>query len=145
MTKRKGLGDLISVILITVLFLVILVLVVFSAVSYQRSVDIQDGNNNTRAVLSYVTTAVKSNAGSDIKLTQRDGMTVLSIEDDGYEQQIFFKDGKVLETFTVPDVSPSDADALEVGEAGMFEMSIEGELLTIRTDIGTSYVTIRSN
>lgn len=147
MTKsRKGFGDLISVILITVLFLVILILVVFSAVSYQRSVDIQDRNNNTRAVLSYVTTAVRANAGNRVTLTERGGVPVLVIEEgeSGYEQQIFWMDGQVLERYVPDGTLPEQTDALTIGTAGLFEMTMPKEdLLQIRTDQGTSYVHIR--
>ena len=66
MKKYSGkiFGDLISTITVAVLFFVILMLVVFSAVSYQRSVEISDANGNTRAVLSYIITAVKASEGN---------------------------------------------------------------------------------
>ena len=146
MTKsKKGIGDYISVILIAVLFLVILMLVVFSAVSYQRSVSLQDMNSNARAVRSYVTTAVKSNAGSEIRLENEGGVSVLLIvdEESGYEQRIFGKNGKVLETYTVTGEEPVEADAIEIGQSELFEMKLNEGLLTIRTDFGTSYVYLR--
>ena len=143
----KTFGDLVSVILIAVLFLVILILVVFSAVSYQTAVEIQDANNNTRAVLSYVTTAVKGSAGSRVALEERDGLEMLVIEegDTGYEQQIYFTGGQVLESYGKAGEAPVVEDALVVGEAERFDMQFRGEdLLEIVTDIGTSYVHIRS-
>lgn len=145
MTKsKKGIGDYISVILIAVLFLVILMLVVFSAVSYQRSVSLQDMNSNARAVRSYVATAVKSNEGSEIRLENEGGVSVLSIADEesGYVQRIFGKDGKVLETYTVTGEAPVEADAIEIGQSELFEMELNEGLLTIRTDFGTSYVRV---
>lgn len=135
-------------ILITVLFMVILILVVFSAMTYQRSVDIQDANNNSRAVLSYVTTAVKANFGSRITLEERDGIRLLAIEegDTGYEQQIFWSDGQVLENYAKTGTVPKSDNALVIGQAESFALSLEeDDLLKISTDIGTSYVHLRSN
>lgn len=142
-SSRNILGDLISVILIAVLFVVILVLVVFSAVSYQTSAGVRDDNNNTRAVLSYVTMAVKGSAGSRISLGTRGGtdMLIIEEEDTGYEQRIWFQDGKVLEAYALTDEAPAPEEALTIGEAGEFVMSWKTEgLLEIRTDLGTSYV-----
>lgn len=143
MTKsKKGIGDIISVILVAVLFLVILMLVVFSAVSYQRSVSIRDMNANDRAVRSYITTAVKGNAGSSISVKSFDGGPALSIEDEesGYEQLIFAMDGKILETYTVSGEEPDVAEAIEIGETSGFELKLEDGLLEVVTDAGTSYV-----
>ena len=64
--ERKGTGDILSTLTIAVLFLVILLLVVFSASSYKQATDIQNGNNNRRALLSYVTSCVRENSGSDM-------------------------------------------------------------------------------
>jgi len=145
--SRKLFSDLISVVLITVLFLVILTLVVFSALTYQRSVDIQDGNNNTRAVLSYVTTAVKASEGSWVSLEDRDGVQVLVINDGstGYEQQIFWLDGQVMENYAKEGSAPAADGAVLIGTAESFEMKlIKKDLLMIRTDLGTSYVHIKA-
>ena len=145
--SRKIFSDLISVVLITVLFLVILTLVVFSALTYQRSLDIQDGNNNTRAVLSYVTTAVKASEGSWVILEDRGGVQVLVINDGstGYEQQIFWLDGQVMENYAKEGSAPSADGAVLIGTAESFEMKlIKKDLLMIRTDLGTSYVHIKA-
>ena len=146
--KKNGkiLGDLISTVTIAVLFLVILMLVVFSAVSYQRSVEKQDANNNTRAVLSYVITAVKASESGRVTVEDQDGIRVLTIEDPstGYGQQIFHKDGKVQETYGRLGTSLRTDDALVIGEAGRFEMSwLQDNLLEIRTEAGTSCVHVR--
>lgn len=144
--SKKIAGDLIQVVLIAVLFLVILILVVFSAISYQKSVEIQDMNNNTRAVLTYVTTAVKASPGSHIEIADRGGQQVLVISEEGseFEQQIFFEDGNVLEAYVMAGSEPYAPDALVVGEAQQFEMSlVTDELLEIQTNLGTSYVHIR--
>ena len=147
MEKRmKTFGDLLTVIVMAVLFLVILLLVVLSAVSYQKAVDIHDDNNNTRAVLSYVITAVKANEAESVEITERDGMPVLILSDGetGFEQQIYFSDGKVLESYGRAGTPLVPEDALVIGEAKRFEIGYLTEnLLEIKTDIGNSYIHIR--
>ena len=145
--NMKTLEDLISVAMMAVLFLVIHILVVFSAVSYQGAVELRDANDNTRAVLSYVTTAVKGSGGSRVRIDSRGGVDILVIEegDTGYEQQICFSDGKVLESYGKAGEVPVFEDALVVGRAEQFDMQLHGDgLLEIQTDIGTSYVRVRS-
>lgn len=146
-TKKRIFSDLMPVIIVAVLFLVILILVVFSAVSYGTSVDIRDGNNNKRAVLSYITTAVRSNAGDPCELTERDGIEILVLDDGqtGFERQIYFHDGKIKESYLKKGSAPVPDDALTIGETSVFEMEfVKDDLLEIKTDIGTSYVHIMS-
>ena len=147
--KKNGkiLGDLLPVITIAVLFVVILLLVVFSAVSYQGAVEHQDGSGNTRAVLSYVITAVKANETSQVSIEEEDGMNVLEIADPetGYAQQIFFRDGSVYESYAKTGTVPDPEDALEIGTAERFDMSWYTEdLLEIQTDLGSSFVHVRT-
>ena len=130
-----------------VLSLVILILVVFGAVSYGRSVDIRDANNNKRAVLSYVTTAIRSSAADDVFLTERDGIEILVIDDgnSGFERQIYLHNGKIKESYLRSGSSPKPDDAITIGETSVFDMEfIKEDLLEIRTDIGTSYVHVMS-
>ena len=145
MSEKKVFGDMISVITVAVLFIVILVLVVFSALSYQRSVEVQDYNNNLRAVLSYVITAVKSDRSSEIFISDTDGMEVLTIRDNstGYEQRIFHTDGKVCEDYGLAGSDINTTDALVLGEAKEFSITmISDVLIEIKTDLGNSYVNI---
>ena len=149
MKKYSGkiFGDLISTITVAVLFFVILMLVVFSAVSYQRSVEISDANGNTRAVLSYIITAVKASEASRVSIENTDGMQFLVIEDasTGYGQQIFYKDGKVQESYGKIGEPVIVDDALVIGEAKMFELDMAAyNLLQVKTDLGSSYVHIRT-
>lgn len=148
MKKERGkiIGDAVSAVTITVLFVVILLLVVFSAVSYQRSVEFQESSNHTRAVLSYVITAVKSGGASRAELTERGGMQVLVIGDtlSGYEQQIYGTGGSVYESYGKTGSTPNPETALKIGDTEQFAMSWkEDDLLEIRTDEGMSYVHLR--
>ena len=147
MRQKKLFGDLLSTATMAVLFLVILILVVFSAMSYQRSVAVSDANGNARAVLSYVVTAVRANASGSVTVEERNGGPALIIADEatGYEQQIFFRDGQVLETYGFTGSEIYEEDAMVIGEASRFEIVfLTDELLEIRTDMGNSCVRIRN-
>ena len=55
-------------------------------------------------------------------------------------------DGQVLESYARTGTLPSADNAVVVGTADEFTMSMaEDDLLMIRTDLGTSYVHIRGN
>jgi len=95
--ERSGAGGVLRSLTVAVLFLVILLLVVFSARAYQYAVDVQERNDEMRAVLSYVVTAVNADRASRVSVEERDGLRVLVIRDEaaGTEQRIFFDDGSV--------------------------------------------------
>ena len=80
-TAGRVLGDLIPTATVGTLFVVILMHVVFSAVSYRNAVEIQEHNNNVRAVLSYVITAVKANEANPVTMEERDGMPAVVIHE----------------------------------------------------------------
>ena len=140
-------GDVIPMVTTGILFVVILMLVVFSAISYQHAVEIQEGNNNARAILSYVITAVKANAANPVVTEERGGMPVLVIQEPstGYEQMIFLSDGKVYETYQEAGTQPDPEDALLIGETDLFGMNwLQEDLLEISTDAGNSYVRVQT-
>ena len=64
--SKRGIGDIISTITVTVLFVVILSLVVFAARGYQHASEVQNMNSNTRAVGSYVVNCVKDSNTSEV-------------------------------------------------------------------------------
>ena len=144
MEKRdRGISDILSTLTIAVLFLVILVLVVFSASSYQHGTSYQSDNDNTRAVLSYVITAVKDKNNEDIEPVDYGGAPGIVIRDsrNGFEQRIYMKDGKLYEEYVRADIPIDPETAIEIGDVGSFEASFVSDgLLEIKTDIGTSYV-----
>ena len=95
-SEKRGISELITVLMVLVLFFVILMLVVFAAVSYQRTVGMQDSADNKRAVLSYVITAAKADQSAEVSLEDVAGEKAVVIRDEasGYEQRIYHADGK---------------------------------------------------
>ena len=143
----KLIGDVIRTLTIAVLFAVILLLVVFSAASYQRAVEIQEGNNNTRALLSYVITAVKANEADKVTIEEREGIPMLVITNPstGYEQQIYQADGTLYEAYGRSGMKPDPEEALKIGETSQFALSwLNDNLLQVRADAGNSYVHIQN-
>ena len=141
----KGLSDLISTLTVAVLFIVILLLVVFSAVSYQSATDAQNANDDKRAVLSFVTTAVHNNGKGEVKPKDFAGAPGLVIEDGdtGFEQRIYMKDGKLLQEYGRSGDMVDPEHALEIGRVKEFAVDYAAEdILRIKTDLGTSYVNI---
>ena len=141
--KGRNIGDLLSTITVAVLFLVIILLVVFAAQSYRHGTDKQQENDNSRAVLAYVASAVKDSVTSDIIPENFEGAYGLTISDTNseYERKIYIKDGKLLEEYGRKGREISPDDALKIGKLKTFEVRyIDDDLLEIRTDLGTSYV-----
>ena len=142
MSERKGsIGDIITGLMITVLFVVILSLVVFAARGYQNAVEIQDANANTRAVSSYILSSVRdNNAGAVIE--DRDGMQCLIIAGDGeYEQRFYHYEGALYEEYCEPDQPVRPDVALKIGDTEVFSLEIrDNGVLEIITDEGSAYV-----
>ena len=138
----RGIGDIISTLTVAVLLLVIIILVVFSASSYRHSTVMQENNDNYRAVLSYVVTAVKDHGEGEVSLKEFAGSTGIAIAaGEGYEQKIYMSEGKLMEEFSKADVPADPERAYVIGLVGQFEPEyIDDEILEIKTDLGTVYV-----
>ncbi len=140
--NRKGLGEIITGLTIAVLFIVILSLVVFAARGYQHSVELQDGNGNIRAVVSYIANSVRDNSEGNVSIEQRSGTECLIISsDEGYEQRFYLHEGQLMEEYCEAD-SPNRPDvAIKIGDTGTFALNLKDNgVLEISTDEGTSYV-----
>ncbi|MBQ6440008.1 MAG: DUF4860 domain-containing protein [Mogibacterium sp.] len=140
--NRKGIGDIISTITVTVLFAVILSLVVFSARGYQHASEVQDMNSNTRAVGSYVVNCVKDSNTGEVAIETISGYECLVIRSkDGYEHRLFLADGKLKEEYVEEGMQIDPETALEIGTTSVFDMDIGADgLLTVATDEGVSIV-----
>lgn len=139
--RLKTLRDVIIAITTTVLFAVILCLVVFAARGYQHSAELQDRSGNTRAVLSYIVSSVRDSDFNEISIDEKSGRECLVISCDGYEQNFYMDEGRLLEENTEPGMGIDPAMALEIGKTDTLEFEIdENGILTVRTDSGSSSV-----
>ena len=140
--SKRGIGDIISTVTVTVLFVVILSLVVFAARGYQHASKVQNINSNTRAVGSYVVNCVKDSNTSEVAVEYLSGTECLVIRSsDGYEHRIFMTGGKLMEEYVEAGL-PLDPDtALEIGTTQTFDPELGNDgLLTVTTDEGVSVV-----
>ena len=140
--SKRGIGDIISTITVTVLFVVILSLVVFAARGYQHASEVQNMNSNSRAVGSYVVNCVKDSNTSEVAVENISGTDCLVIRSsDGYEHRIFMIDGRLMEEYVEAGVPLDPEIALEIGTTNTFvpELGDDG-LLTVTTDEGVSVV-----
>ena len=141
--KNRISGDILSTITLAVLFLVIIILVVFGASSYKNSNDKRSGNENSRAILSYVTSAIKDSSGREIRIKKfgdKKGL-IIPAEDGGYVRRIYMNKDKLVEEYAAKESGIKSDDALVIGKVKEFSPDFIGKgLLRIRTDQGTTYV-----
>lgn len=145
--ERSGLGY--YTIGIAALFLAgFLLLVILGATSYRNTVDSQNGNQETRSVISYISTAVKSNdAKGSVSVKNGEYGIFLEIlsEDSGYARRIYVKDGKLLEDFSKKTNSLNPDSAQIIGDCDRLEINeIEKDLYEVTTDKGTVVFSLRS-
>lgn len=144
-SEKRGISEIITVLMVLVLFFVILMLVVFAAVSYQRTVGMQDAAENKRAVLSYVITAVKADQSGEVSLKEIDGKNAVVIRDtaSGYEQRIYHANGHVMENYGLDGSEIDEEESLVIGDAEQFDAEyVSDDLIRIRTELGSSYIHI---
>ena len=144
-TERSPLGY--YTIGIAALFLAgFLLLVVLGAHSYRNTVAVQDGNMQTRALLSYLATIVKGNesAGS-VTVAEGESGQVLTVADgdSGYAFRLYLQEGQLVEDYAAID-APLDPTAGQIiGTTNTFAIEKDGARLTIETDAGRAFVYLR--
>lgn len=129
-----------------------LLLVIFGAQTYRHTVAVQDGNNHTRATLSYIAAAVRaSDTAGGVQVTEailEDGTDthILSLADGdtGYALRIYLSDGRLMEEYARAEALLTPSASSVVGETSLFEVEKKGGLLRVRTDDGTVLLHLRS-
>ncbi|MBP5750122.1 MAG: DUF4860 domain-containing protein [Firmicutes bacterium] len=123
-------------------------LVVFGAQNYRGAVASQHANNDSRVLLSYVSTCLKScDEAGCVRIAEQDGSSVLVIADgdSGYASRLYLIDGVLVEDYSEIDAPLDPEDAQTIGETSVFLVEEEKEgLLSVTTDAGKSYVYVRS-
>lgn len=123
-------------------------LVVFGAQNYRGAVTAQHANNDSRVLLSYVSTCLKgSDSTGCVRLEEKDGTSVLTIADgeSGYASRLYLWEGNLVEDFaeTGAPLNPDDAEI--IGQTSVFTVEKVGEnLLSVTTDAGSSLLCVRS-
>ena len=138
---------------IAALFLVaFFLLVVLGARSYRGSVDVQDQNMETRALLAYLNTAFKANDCEDA-FSIEDGMPgadgkVLIMSDPaiGYDVRIYQTGGNLVEDYASSgsELMPEEANFIAPTTVFAPRWLEGGRMLEIETDAGCVRVAPRS-
>ena len=124
-------------------------LVVFGAQSYRNTADGQNGNMQSRALLSYLSTTVKAyDAAEAISLTEDPEVgrvMVLADGNSGYAVRIYHRDGILLEDYAAADTALRPEEAQQIGETRQFEAEmLPGNVLKLKTDAGSVLLHLRS-
>jgi hypothetical protein len=117
-----------------------LLLVSIGAHSFQNTAAGQNGNMETRAILSYLSTCVKSNDTAGAVQVRYEGeKLVLEVADGdtGYAQRIYLHEGNLVEDFARKDAELYPEDSSLIGHTDSFEISkMPGGVLAVTTDEG---------
>ena len=124
-------------------------LVVFGAQSYRNTVAGQNGNMQSRALLSYLSTTVKAcDAAGAVSLTEDPEVgrvLVLADGSSGYAVRIYHLDGILLEDYAAADTPLRPEEAQRIGETRQFEAEKpSGDVLKLTTDAGSVLLHLRS-
>lgn len=123
-------------------------LVVFGAQSYRNTVSGQNENMQNRALLSSLSTAVKTCDSRGAVSVSEDAVygQVLNLldGDSGYALRFYLADGTLLQEYAPADAAPEPEAAQRLGETKRFTVSQEGGLLRIMTDGGSVLLHLRS-
>lgn len=124
-----------------------LLLVIFGAQSYQHTVLGQNGNMDSRAILSYISTTVKGyDTENAVSVAETQYGPALSIKDGstGYALKIYNFNGNITEEYISETSELSPENGHIIGKSDIFEISLEGNSLRVGTDSGTVLLKLRS-
>ncbi len=124
-------------------------LVVFGAGSYRSTVAARDGNMQSRAVLSYLFTAVRGHdtAGAVFVGEGPEGgsLLILADGDSGYALRIYLHDGTLVEDYAAAGAPLQPAQAQSIGSSGIFLAELSpARTLRLTTDAGEILLRLRS-
>lgn len=126
-------------------------LVVFGAQTYRRVEAGQEKNNQSRALLSYLSTCVKAGDGAGAVWIRQgaedDASPVLVVADGdtGYGIKIYQEGESLLEEYSSLDNEPDPSAAQEIGRTRVFQVEeISEGTFAVTTDAGRTLFSVRS-
>jgi len=129
-----------------------LMLVIFGAQTYRNTVSVQNGNNETRATLSYISATVRAydTTGAvevtEAKLADGTATQVLALADGntGYAVRIYTSGGNLMEEYARTDAALTPSASNVIGATQTFEAIRKGDILRVRTDEGSVLLHLRA-
>lgn len=126
-------------------------LVVFGAQTYREVAQGQEKNNQTRVLLSYLSTCVRAGDRENaVQVLPGSGdeaspMLVVADGDSGYAIRIYMEDGKLLEEYGSLKAAPNSSAAQEIGRTEVFQVEeLKEGTFAITTDDGRTLFSVRS-
>lgn len=124
-------------------------LVVFGAQSYCGTVAGQNGNMESRALLSYLSATIKAYDANDAvsRVSDPEVGEVLVLLDgsSGYALRIYHRDGALVEDYAATDSALHPEEAQRLGATERFEAEqLPGNVLKLTTDAGSVLLHLRS-
>ncbi|MBR3275474.1 MAG: DUF4860 domain-containing protein [Eubacterium sp.] len=125
-----------------------LLLVILGAKSFKNASGLQNGNNGTRVLLSYLSTTLRGyDAEGAVTVREEAGGQVLEIAEGntGYSLKLYTHEGKLMEEFTRAGRPLNPEEAEVIGETAEFSVEQpDPGVLLLKTDAGTVLVHLRS-
>ncbi len=125
----------------------LLLLVMFGARTYQAVAAGQEGNNNSRALLSYLAACVKGgDSAGNVRIRDSETGPELVVEDgSGYAVRIYRYKGYLMEEYSAVDAPLAPDEASALGKTSVFTAEfIEPGVMEIRTDAGEALLSLRT-
>ena len=122
-------------------------LVVLGARGYLNTVAGQNENMRSRALLSYLSTCVKSgDSRGAVSVAESEFGPVLTVADgnSGYGLKIYRIDGVLVEEYAHLQAALQPTEAQTIAPTERFEPSLAGDVLTVETDAGRVLLHLRS-
>lgn len=122
-------------------------LVLFGAQTYRNAVRSQNGNYQSRSLLAYLSTCVKSgDTDGGVRVRQSDSGPVLVVTDgdSGYALRIYQSDGKLMEEYAPVDAELHPESAQTIGRTRVFSVEERSGMLLVTTDGGRVLLDLRS-
>ena len=136
MDPKRGRGAVMSLALYTMMILALLALVTFGSRLYAGLTQNRQQNEQVRASLSTLVTALRASDAEGPALCLRQ-------EDTGYESRIFLYQGGLYQQLC-PQEDPFDTESAQLlAYTDRFEAEPEGRMLRLTTGEGTAWVALR--
>lgn len=137
-----------SVLQYALLVALLIVLVVFAANSYKSVNENRSYNYDTRSQLSYIANKISAGdeAGGISVRQEGGGVLVITdfIESGNYETRFYLDSGVLMEEYSRAEAALNPAKASAVGETESFKVSLNNNIVTVSTDMGTLAVCLKA-
>ena len=147
--KQRRTTRFFTIVLLAVFFIVLMIGLAAGVIMYKHVAETQANTNSARMQSGLLTSSVKANdaAGAIGAGSGPEGRSLVLMEelDSGiYELRIYKWQGNIVEEYSVAGSPYTPARAQALMKSEVFDFTLAGNLLTIRTDEGAVDIDLRS-